>query len=426
MIQIKNNSKCCGCSACFNACPKQCIAMVEDAEGFKYPFISQELCVNCGLCENVCPELNPFIKRVPFNVYAAFSKNEEIRMKSSSGGIFFELSSYILSQHGIVFGVKLDENWNAVMSYTSDINGVYDFMGSKYVQCDIGRSYIECEQFLKKGKIVLFTGTPCHISALKCFLKKDYSNLYTVDVACHGVPSPGIWRDYICNIRETARKGKNSVSSSLTHDVLGHDALDECGSMRIESISFRDKRKGWKKYSFALTLAEASADGKQNTVSLSQSIHEHPYLKAFVENIILRPSCYSCQFKCGKSNSDITISDFWGVKKFHPEMDDDKGTSTVMIYTYKGFDLLRNIDLKMVVSTYLEATYFNTAIIKPHKCHINRKRFFKEYGQEDDLQLLVKRCLELPTYIKIIEVVNKFINLVIRRIYYYAGWNFNS
>lgn len=214
MINIKEKHNCCGCSACVQVCPKQCISMSADNEGFLYPQIDTAICIDCGLCEKVCPVINQNEPREPLAVYAANNNNEDIRLKSSSGGIFTLLAEQIISEGGVVFGARFNENWEVVHDYTEAIEGLEPFRGSKYVQSIIGDNFIKAKQFLTDGRKVLFSGTPCQIAGLKKFLRKEYENLLTVEVVCHGVPSPMVWRDYLDYKRAKRAAGKNSVSKS--------------------------------------------------------------------------------------------------------------------------------------------------------------------------------------------------------------------
>ena len=243
MIEIKDKSQCCGCNACVQRCPKQCIAS-EDEEGFLYPEVDEAICIDCGLCENVCPVINQADARIPLQVYAAKNTDEKIRMHSSSGGVFSILAEQTIKQGGVVFGARFDENWEVKHDYTETIDGVSVFRGSKYVQSKTGDTFKQAEQFLKQNRKVLFSGTPCQIVALKRYLKKEYENLLLVDFICHGVPSPGVWRKYLKQVIALTCD-KNTVSSHLKLLLSERNAL-------VEGISFRDKRLGWQKYSFAL------------------------------------------------------------------------------------------------------------------------------------------------------------------------------
>ena len=236
MINIKVKQDCCGCSACMQICPKQSITMVTDNEGFLYPEVNNTTCIDCGLCEKVCPVLNQNDGSQPIEVYAAKNNNEQIRLKSSSGGIFTLLAEKIIAEGGVVFGAKFNTDWSVVHSYTETIDGLEDFRGSKYVQSSIGDNFLKAKQFLTDGRKVLFSGTPCQIAGLKHFLRKEYDNLLTIEVVCHGAPSPRVWKDYLEYRKERVyKKGKNTVS------------LSQNEMPQIVGIAFRDKTNGWQK-----------------------------------------------------------------------------------------------------------------------------------------------------------------------------------
>ena len=232
MINIQDKKDCCGCAACVQRCPKQCISLQEDSEGFLYPMVDASLCIDCGLCEKVCPIIHQADQRTPLGVYAAKNPDEAVRMQSSSGGVFTMLAERVLAEGGVVFGARWDERWEVVHDYVETAEGLAQFRGSKYVQSKIGRTFQQTESFLKQGRQVLFSGTPCQIAGLKNYLRKEYDNLLAVDFICHGVPSPGVFRTYLQEeINETfARKGdgKNSVFTLVflsSRKVMGWNAL---------------------------------------------------------------------------------------------------------------------------------------------------------------------------------------------------------
>ena len=379
MIQILDKSQCCGCTACVSICPKQCITMREDEEGFLYPVVDSSHCIDCNLCKKVCPELYPKEMREPLHVYAAKHKNEQVRLASSSGGIFTLLAEKIIDEGGVVFGVRFNNNWDVVHDYTETMEGLAVFRGSKYVQSYMGDCYLKAKSFLEQGRKVMFTGTPCQIAGLKNFLRKDYDNLLTVDVVCHGVPSPKVWQVYL---DEIARKGgKNSV---LSHPIVE--------KTEINHIDFRSKSIGWKKYSFALTLSKATADGEKNTVLLSSIFTENPYMNAFLSNLSLRPSCYDCPAKSGKSGSDITIADFWGIEDVLPEFDDDKGISLVLSYSEKGGRWLAGLDCECIEVDYRSAQRMNPLISTSVSKPINRAFFFRQLIRKKNIRLALEDC----------------------------------
>lgn len=364
MIEVKDKKSCCGCSACASVCPRHCITMLEDSEGFLYPQVDEESCVNCGLCEKVCNELNPYDTREPLQVLAAINKDEKVRQKSSSGGIFHLLAEKTIREGGVVFGARFDENWQVVIDYAEDMEGVEAFMGSKYVQARMGKAYADAKRFLNEGRKVLFSGTPCQVAGLHKFLRKPYDNLLSVDLICHGVPSPKVWRVYL---EEVVKQGQS-----------------------ISCVEFRNKEKGWKKFSFFLRY-----NGVGKTVSMLSPFTENHYMKAFLSDIILRPSCYECKARGCSSQSDITIADFWGIETLLPEMDDDKGTSLVLVNTNAGKNAVDVTKVTMSSSTYECVKRFNPACCYSPKVHPKRKMFFMNFGKKG-LISLIDECTKLP------------------------------
>lgn len=364
MLAIKDKKDCCGCSACVQKCPKQCISLKEDNEGFIYPEVNKLRCIDCGLCEKVCPILHPGEPRKPIKVYAAKNKNEEICRQSSSGGIFTLLAEQIIHEGGVVFGARFDEDWLVKHDYTDTVEGLAAFRGSKYIQSRIEDNYKKAETFLKQGRRVLFSGTPCQIVGLKRFLQKEYENLLTVDFVCHGVPSPQIWKQYL---KETVvQMCKNSNSTGPISKENAH----------VESISFRDKSLGWKKYSFSLTLSATCSRGTKNTVSLCEVFPKNTFMKGFLTDIYLRPSCYHCMTRKGKSGSDIILGDFWGIDQIDPEYDYKMGCSLVFLNTQKSVHFCDNVYIYKKEQTYMNAIQYNPSIIKDPYYPINRNYFF--------------------------------------------------
>lgn len=382
MIEIREKKNCCGCAACVQACPKQCISFEEDKEGFRYPLVDKNKCVDCHLCEKVCPVLNKADAKEPIEIYAAYNKDENIRLKSSSGGIFTVLAEEVIKQGGVVFGARFNDNWEVYHDYTETIEGIGSFRGSKYVQSRIENSYKKAKDFLNKGRKVLFSGSPCQIAGLHKYLGKHYDNLLAVDFICHGVPSPKVWRKYIEEILKNARQGvagKNIISQSLKVMPV------------ITGINFRDKRTGWKKYSFTVTLAEVTDDGKKNLVSRSDIFLQDLYMKTFLSDIILRPSCYQCPAKRGRSESDITIADWWGVKEYpnQEKVDDDKGICIVFLNSDRGQQYFNQFDVVKKTITWDEATPRNGGFKETLAVHPKRKFFFDNIDKSRSLLTLI-------------------------------------
>lgn len=344
-------------------CPKHCICFMQDHEGFFYPKIDVDSCIQCGLCNRVCPVLHPFDLHKSLEVLAAINKDEGIRMDSSSGGVFSLLGERIISQGGTVFGVRFDEQWQAVFDSAETYEGLAAFRGSKYLQARVGESFAQCKCLLDQGRLVLFSGTPCQIAGLLHFLRKPYSNLLTVDFICHGVPSPKVWQRYL-------------------------DEAVKAGKQAITDIKFRDKRLGWKRFCFALKYNE-----QHRSYTLTSTFSQNPFMRAFLSNMILRPSCHSCPAKGGKSQSDITIADFWGIDQVNPEMFDDRGTSLVLIHTEKGQLAMDRNHLKLASASYEDVLNFNRSWKESSVCHPKRSEFFVAFNDQVDLHNLIEKCL---------------------------------
>lgn len=367
MIKIKEKKNCCGCHACAMVCVKHCITMTSDEEGFLYPIVDNNLCINCGLCEKVCPIINQSKPRQPLRVFAAKNKNEEIRRQSSSGGVFTSLAEIVINEGGIVFGAQFDKDWNVIHSWTDAIEGIANFRGSKYVQSTIGDSYREAMEFLKQGRKVLFTGTPCQIAGLNKYLRKEYDNLLTVEVVCHGVPSPKIWIEYLQML-----KLKN-----------------------IGAISHKDKSTGWREYSF--TIKKIS-----NELIFKERATDNIYLKSFLKNYILRPSCFSCPAKAGRSNADISLADYWGIEKLSPEMDDNKGINFVCCNTHDGQRYINSLDLQIKEVNYQDTIPYNACIEKSTNEPNDRQKFWEEYNKKG-----IKALLSLKKKNIIIRIIKR-------------------
>lgn len=376
MIEIINKENCCGCSACVQVCPKQCIIMKEDNEGFLYPKVDKSLCVNCHLCEKVCPMLKKTIFHEPLCTFAYRNDNKEIRYNSTSGGFFFMLAENIIKRGGVVFGAVFDSDWSVKHIHISDIKHIKDMSGSKYLQSRQNNTFIEVKDFLDKGKYVLYTGTSCQIQGLVCFLKKKYDKLITVDCLCHGVPSPKVWSEYLKEIS----KGRKPIS-----------------------VKFRDKNSGWKNYTFSVIYDDGS--------NYIQKAYDNLYMRGFLNDIYLRPSCYNCNFKVEKSLSDITMADFWGVDEICSKCDDDLGTSLVIIHTPKIYDLIK---LENYIEEFVPLSKvkiynsgFKSSIIIPR---YKRKYFFSKFRREN---ICIESLIEKTLKGSIIDRIKRKIKLIV-------------
>lgn len=387
MIEIKDKSKCSGCHACMSVCPKSAIKMKCDDEGFLYPFVDKEECIDCGLCEVACQAINPIVNTRTPKAYACYNTDEDIRLQSSSGGVFTAIAKWIISQNGIVFGAGFDDNLNVVHMEIDNEKDLSKLRGSKYVQSVIGNNFIKAKEYLDAGRIVLFTGTPCQIDGLLQYLKKDYPNLYTQDIICHGVPSPKVWRKYL-------------------------EYQEICFNEKIKSNSnpqFRNKRIGWTSFSQVLIF--------ENNKEYAENFKNDLYMKTFLKNVSLRHSCYDCHSKTLDRNSDITLADLWGCKDIVPEMFDDKGTSFVMINSKKGKELFEKI-LSQFVYKQIDlnkAVVYNTSAYQSVKTPQKRKWFFENL---DELQFdkLVEKAIIPTTYERLTYVARYYSKIIIRKL----------
>ncbi|MCG8540748.1 MAG: Coenzyme F420 hydrogenase/dehydrogenase, beta subunit C-terminal domain [Clostridia bacterium] len=366
-LQIKNKKDCMGCSACYNICPQKCVAMNIDKEGFEYPKVDNERCINCGLCIKVCPIINKIETDLNYiRTYACINKNENIRLKSSSGGIFTLIAEQLLSQGGIVFGSGFNTYFKVEHSYIEKYEELEKFRGSKYVQSKIGYTYKQAKDFLDKGKQVLFTGTPCQIVGLKSYLEKEYDNLFCQDIICQGVPSSLVWKYYLdCRIR---KDGKGE---------------------QIKKISFRVKDTDWQNYKMCIMF--------QSKYSYLQNKNNDNFMKTFMNFLSIRPSCFECAFKGKKRKSDITLADFWGVQNIKISFIDNKGTSLVLVNTDKGNILFERIkkSIKYQKVKFQDSIKYNPMYNKCIPNNSLRNSFFCEL-QNVDFDLLVKKYTKEP------------------------------
>lgn len=367
MIHIKDKTLCCGCTACASICPKGAITMVPDALGFMYPEVSNSLCIDCGLCESICPFSNQGTKKVPLRILAAKNSDSTIRDTSSSGGLFTLLAHKTISEKGVVFGARFDEKWNVVHDYTETVEGLAAFRGSKYVQSDVMDTFRQARDFLEGGRHVLYSGTPCQIAGLKKFLRKEYERLLTVDVVCHGVPSPVVWQKYL---KETTPEGYT-----------------------ITEINFRSKTSGWKTFCVEI---ESEKNGIKHI--FRKVFSKDSYMSAFMSNLSLRPSCFRCPAKSGKSGSDITLGDFWGIEDILPEFDDDRGCSLVFANTDKGQEVIDNLDIVSYNCCYDSALAHNPSIVYPVHKPINYDFFMHKVNKSGFIKALIDT--ESPSLIK--------------------------
>lgn len=349
-LETNNTSKCCGCGACANACPKNCISLTTDGEGFVYPTVDVSVCINCNRCATVCPFENREIVRTEAypKAYGAHTKNKEYIMNSSSGGLFSEIANLFISQGGVVCGVTIDANHKVFHTVIDSVDDIPLLQGSKYVQSDLARCYPQIEHTLSSGKKLLFTGTPCQVSAVKRLYKSP--NLYTLDVLCHGVPSQKLFDEYI-------------------------KYLEKKHGGRLTEIAFRDKeRNGW-----SITQRyKIEKKGKENTYYLDRHLSE--YFSGFLRNMTQRESCYACPYTTIEREGDITLADFWGVDKVRPELFFADGTSLLFANSERGDDLIQGVvdNIEIAEVDIKDATYQNVNFISPPERHRHRSTVYAE------------------------------------------------
>lgn len=375
MIEINEKAKCSGCWACANVCPQKCISMEPDDLGFLYPKVDLQRCINCGLCEKTCPIVNKqkYANECCNQSYALRNKDIAVRTQSSSGGVFSLLAQKVLSEGGVVYGAAFDNEFHIQHVIAVDSASVGRMRGSKIIQSSVGLVYQDVKLQLEAGNLVLFTGTPCQVSGLVSFLGKQYKNLLTQDIICHGVCSPAVYDRYRAYIEE--RQGS-----------------------KISHINFRSKETGWRNYSVSVDY-----------INRTKTIVPHgrdELMRIYLKNFALRPSCYECPFKGNHRASDITLADFWGIEHFKKSFDDDLGVSFVTCHSPSGHKYIEAIsqeaDIDMV--NYEDVIKYNlSGEISPPK-PMNNSEFCNSFFKEPFENVVEKYCR--------VSLVSKIKNLV--------------
>lgn len=350
MRKLATKEYCTGCTACASVCPRACITMVADENGFLCPVIDAESCIECGLCEKTCPIITPvkMVENEP-KAFAAYSTDDIVRMESSSGGVFTEIAKAVLAEGGAVFGAAYNEYFDVVHICVDSEAELAKLRGAKYAQSDLQGIFTDVKAKLDAGQQVLFSGTPCQVAGLKAFLRKDYPNLLTVDFVCHGIPSPMVWAEYV--------KSKKTIKNS-----------------KPVRINQRSKDTGWSRYSYSCLIEYD--DGTR----YSEQNYDDLYIKLFCNDYISRESCGTCNFKGYDRKSDITIGDFWGIWDIDPQMDDNKGTSVVLIQSEKGKSLWNEIGDRITFKevSLEQASQQNLSMLNASKAKPNRNAVLDE------------------------------------------------
>lgn len=347
---VEKKEQCYGCSACFNICPKDAITMKKDQEGFQYPQICQEKCVSCKLCQKVCPFYKEEIEcEYQQRYYAVQSKDRELVLKSSSGGAFTILSDYVLKQGGVVYGVAFNELFVVEHERAVDADTRNKFCSSKYVQSDMKRIMEDIISDLELGKIVFFTGTPCQVAGVRSFVvqkRKSLEGLILCDFICHGVASPEVWKEYVRFL--------------------------ECKyAKKLVKYNFRGKKRGWHNFFPVIEMEGSTVFEEERT--------QNSFMLLYKTCFINRPSCYQCKYTSYERVSDITLGDFWNVNKIAPEMDDNTGTSQVLINTGKGQLMFEQCKEEIEYHECHKKDVWQPHLEYPNEIPRGRELFWKDY-----------------------------------------------
>jgi len=383
MTQVIEKDKCCGCAACFTSCAHKAISMQLDMEGFEYPEINQEACTDCGLCQATCPvvqyEKRQDLRKTNYNTqvgFAARNKNYDQRLISSSGSIFPPIAEWVLDQGGMVVGVSFDKDFNAVHKIIDKKEDLVELQGSKYLQCKADNETFKIiRKEIQTGRKVLYSGMACQVEGLKSFLRKDYENLYTIDLICMGIPSYIVWQKYL--------------KAFFPNE-------------KIRYVNFKEKSVGWDSFCFRIETDKQTFKerGMQNL-----------YLRSMFLTWNMRPSCFQCPFKNTERISDFTLADAWGVSKQTPQINDNKGLSSVVVHSKKGLELWNTISDRFdsIKVSLDEIAKNNSNLISNKPQSGNRKLFYRMFAQNPE-EAFVKLCTEYePSRIEcmIINIKNK-------------------
>lgn len=363
MITI-NSTKCTACGACLQSCPKSCIEMRNDENGFVYPFIRVDECVDCGKCSAVCPiGKDKVSERFERKAYGAITKDKDMLNRSTSGGIFGEIAKYVISAGGTVYGCAYDTDLYVKHVKIDNVSDLCLLNGSKYVQSDTADTFIQVKNDLGSGKLVFYSGTPCQISGLKCFLGKDFDNLITADIICHGVPSYSSFEKYI-------------------------RWYEKNNGVKVSNYSFRSKEN--KKGNYAGVCESNTVKG---VIKTKFNYYDGYYYYYFLSSEINRNSCYSCDYANINREGDFTLGDLWGAESFNIPFSVDNGCSLVLINTEKANKIFTLLELESFEISFEKVVNYNEQLRKPSSCSDKRAAIlerFKNWSADEIQKVYLK------------------------------------
>lgn len=388
-ILIQNDCDCYGCKGCLNICPKKAIKMEKNKEGFLYPIVDENKCINCGLCLKVCPILNNIKNKDKLkepSCYAAKIKNKKIQRNSSSGGIFSAIANYVLDQNGIVYGSTLDKNHQVYHIGIENKNELKKIMGSKYVYSDLNDIFLSVRKNLKDNKLVLFSGVPCQIAALKLFLQKDYDNLITVEVICHGTPNQELFEKYI-------------------------EYLENKYKFKIINYEFRSK----KYVNWGNMCVNIVAKHKNEIINKPIESSIDWYYYSFLRSKNYRETCYTCQFARKQRIADFTLGDFWGIRDVSKEFNDPNGVSAVMLNTKKAKAIFNEIDnnINYMTVSFEDISNKNEQLKNPSRRPKERDNWYDGINDKNYIKKRYKKFIYKRFFIA---KVKRYIKKILKRL----------
>lgn len=381
---------CTGCAACQNACNLGAIEMVPDKEGFVYPQVDSKKCVQCGKCAKSCPSLNgiPSSGYVQPEVYAAWNLDTEIRVQSTSGGVFTALAQAVINRGGYVAGAFYDEGFRICHGVVSSLDEIPRLRQSKYAQSWIGDTFTQVRQLLREGKLVLFCGTPCQSAGLQQFLSRKYENLYCCDFICRGVISPKVYEKFLKDMRPTE-------------------------TSQLSVVHFKNKDYGWNRFSTKLTFRDGSIYHRDR--------NEDYYMRGYLRhNLYIRPSCHRCDYKSLPRISDISLGDFWGIGNYDKTLDNEQGTSVVLVNSEKGKTLFAwaQASLSVHKRSIEEVLAGNSCLLNVAQPGEFRDYFFENVDRYrfDELVIRIdKKSINIPLRYRVYQFIGKVKRFLVNR-----------